>query len=215
MRREFLGDSYDAVKRMWHDILATWAPLYAEPRFIPEGLRSEFIFLTRIPMLLGKPKGHFSILNDPDTGIRLPGEENQAEGRTHIAISTIADQLQDGALCVITFDQSDYRNSGMKRDQQRRTKMVALAQKGFGSFYYVSHAPFLFAAPNPHSLLKVRMILKDAGIPENRLENIDGAPNHLMQPIGNKERCLWLISSLSLLKKQNDDLELYRQTMYT
>jgi hypothetical protein len=174
MRRDFLGDSYDAVKRMWHDILAAWVPLYAEPRFIPENLRSEFTLLTRIPMLSGKPKGQFSILNDPDTGIRLPGEENQAERRTHIAISTIADQLQGGALCVITFDQSDYRNKGMKRGQQRRTKMVALAQKGLGSFYYVSHAPFLFAAPDSHSLLKVRTILKNAGIPEKRLENIDG-----------------------------------------
>jgi hypothetical protein len=40
MRREFLGDSYDAVKRMWRDILVEWAPLYAEPRYIQADLRS-------------------------------------------------------------------------------------------------------------------------------------------------------------------------------
>ena len=28
----------------------------------------------------------YSILNDPDTGVRLPDEENQAEGCTHITL---------------------------------------------------------------------------------------------------------------------------------
>jgi hypothetical protein len=37
MKSQFLGDSYDAVKRMWHEMLADWAPLYAEPRFLPRG----------------------------------------------------------------------------------------------------------------------------------------------------------------------------------
>jgi hypothetical protein len=135
MKRGYLGDSYDAVKRMWQGMFVDWAPLYAEPRFIPEELRADFTLLTRIPMLLDKA-APFSILNDPGTGIRLPGEENQSEGRTHIAIDSIAGQLRSGALCVITFDQSDYRNSDMKRDQQRRAKMQALADKGFLSFYY-------------------------------------------------------------------------------
>lgn len=186
MRREYLGDSYDAVKRMWQDMLADWAPLYAEPRFIPENLRTEFTLLTRIPMLFGKPKGAFSILNDPDTGVRLPGEENQSEGRTHIAIDMIADQLWNGALCVITFDQSDYRNNGMKRDQQRRAKMRGLAGKGLHSFYYVSHAPFLFAVPDPHLFLQIRTILRNGGIPERRLESIDNMPNQGVHLIANK-----------------------------
>ncbi|MBU1181610.1 MAG: hypothetical protein KKF00_05485 [Proteobacteria bacterium] len=172
MKRDYLGDSYDAVKRMWQGMFADLAPLYAEPRFIQENLRAEFTLLTGIPMLLDKTKGVFSILNDPDTGIRLPGERNQSEGRTHIAIDTIATQLKRGPLCVITFDQSDYRNNGMKRNQQRRAKMQALAEKGLHSFYYVSHAPFLFAAPDLHSFLRIRTILRTAGIPEWRLESI-------------------------------------------
>ncbi|OPY85529.1 MAG: hypothetical protein A4E72_01922 [Syntrophus sp. PtaU1.Bin208] len=178
MRREFLGDSYDAVKRMWQDILAPWAPLYAEPRFIPAELRSEFTLLTRIPMLLETPPDDvFSILNDPDTGIRLPAQGNQSEGRTHISINSIADQLRIGAVCVVTFDQSDYRNNGMKRNEQRRAKMIALAQKGLYSFYYVSHAPFLFTVSDQYKLSKVRELIKNAGIPKNRLENIDVMPN--------------------------------------
>jgi len=38
MQREFLGDSYDAVKRLWGDALLSWAPVYAEPIFIPADL---------------------------------------------------------------------------------------------------------------------------------------------------------------------------------
>ena len=59
-----------------------WAPLYAEPRFLPKDLRGDFTRLTGIPVLTDQRPPRYSILNDPDTGVRLPGEENQAEGRT-------------------------------------------------------------------------------------------------------------------------------------
>ena len=177
MRRKYLGDSYDAIKRMWQDMLTDWAPLYAEPRFIPEDLRTEFTQLTRIPMLSDKPTEAFSILNDPDTGIRLPSERNQTERRSHITIDSIVYQLQNGAKCVITFDQSDYRTHGVKREEQRRAKMNSLAEKGVYSFYYASHATFLFAVPDTTALLRIQTILKNAGIPESRLESIDNIPN--------------------------------------
>ena len=32
----FLGDFYDAVKRLWQEAFSEWAPLLAEPRFIPK-----------------------------------------------------------------------------------------------------------------------------------------------------------------------------------
>ena len=176
MRREYLGDSYDAVKRMWQDMLTDWAMLYAEPRFIPEDLRAEFTQLTRIPMLPDKPTGAFSILNDPDTGVRLPGEVNQSEGPSHITINSIVQQLQNGTQCVITFDQSDYRNLCIKRKDQRGAKMGSLAEKGLYSFYYVSHATFLFAALDTHAFLRIQTILKNAGIPESRSESIDNMP---------------------------------------
>ena len=119
------------------------------------------------------PQATFSILNDPDTGIRLPGEQNQAEGRTHISINTIITQLRiSGAQCVITFDQSDYRNRGLTRDEQRQKKMRRLADEDFYSFYYVSHAPFLFAFPNTGALARIQGILKGAGVPEERFENL-------------------------------------------
>ena len=113
MKRNYLGDSYDALKRLWQELLADWAPLYATPTFIPIDLRQEFTQLTRIPMLPNDPPPIFSILNDPDTGIRLPDQANQTEGRTHISLKTIVNQLRDsGSQCVITYDQSNYRNIG-------------------------------------------------------------------------------------------------------
>jgi hypothetical protein len=175
MKREFFGDSYDAVKRMWREMLADWAPLYAEPRFFDdEQLRQDFTRLTGIPMLTNDRPEAYSILNDPDTGIRLPCEHNQTEGRTHIAINTIIGQLRTpGVRCAITFDQSDYRNSGQTRKEQREAKMRCLVDERFPCFYYVSHAPFLFAARNSEALDELQRILTGAGIPEKqRLEQL-------------------------------------------
>lgn len=176
MKRQYLGDSYDAVKRLWHDLLYEWAPLYADNRFIPDEMREDFTLLTRIPILpilTETPQKLFSILNDPDTGIRLPGEKNQNEGRSHISVSTIATQLKnDSVKCVITFDQSHYRHDRGSHMEQRHAKMVELRRNGFQSMFYVSHAPFCFAVRTPHALKELKGILMAAGIPANRLEEI-------------------------------------------
>lgn len=172
MRKAYLGDSYDAVKRMWQELFTDWSPLYAEPRFIPEDLRADFTRMTKIQMLPENPPKPYSILNDPDTGIRLPEEANQKEGRTHITTETIIKQLRSGAQCVIAFDQSDYRNHGLTRAEQRLAKMRSIDESGFYGFYYVSHACFLFATRDIQVLEKIKVIMKDAGIPETRLESV-------------------------------------------
>jgi hypothetical protein len=171
MKRDYLGDSYDAVKRLWQQVLAEWAPLYAERRFIPEDLRADFTRLTGVPMLHDAPSGPHSILNDPDTGIRLPDEDNQTESRRHIALPSICEQLRlDAARSVITFDQSDYRLGGLKLDLQRQAKMRYLAKAGLFTFYYVSHAPFLFAFSSLDARQQLRQRLLSFGIPDARLE---------------------------------------------
>jgi hypothetical protein len=91
MKRDYLGDSFDAVKR-GSKCSPGFAPLYAEPLFIiPPDLRRDFTQLTGIPMLLDTAPSRYSILNDPDTGIRLPNEVKQTESRTHITLITIRD----------------------------------------------------------------------------------------------------------------------------
>jgi len=171
MKREFFGDSFDAVKRLWRDTLQEWAPLHAESRFIPEELKADFTRLTKIPVFTVIPTRSFSIFNDPDTGIRLPGEANQKEGRSHISIDTISQQLRmDHLKCVVTFDQSYYRHSKGSHSEQRRSKMREIESNGFHAFYYVSHAPFLFAAPSAQLLSELKGILNAAGIPVTRFD---------------------------------------------
>lgn len=146
MKRKFLGDSYDAVKRLWQEAFSEWAPLLAEPRSIPEDIRGEFTTVTRIPLLNDHRPAVYSIFNDPDTGIRLPDRENQNEGVTHINLATIANQLSNStARCVLTFDQSHHRELGFTPADQRNAKVLWLRRRGLCAFYYVSHAPFLFA----------------------------------------------------------------------
>jgi hypothetical protein len=71
---------------------------------------------------------------------------------------------------VITYDQSHYRNIGLKLNEQHQAKMRGLAEEGLQSFYYVSHAPFLFAVPDTDALQQIHEILKNAGIPEERFD---------------------------------------------
>jgi hypothetical protein len=138
---------------------------------IPDDLQEEFTRLTGIPMLSDSPPEPYSILNDPDTGIRLPGERNQRESRTHIALPSIRSLLQHtGLRAVITFDQSDYRRSELNRDQQGHAKLRFLADAGLFAFYYVSHAPFLFVFPDVGSERQLKERLRSFGIPEERFE---------------------------------------------
>lgn len=171
MKRQFLGDSYDSVKRLWQEAFSDWAPLLAEPRYIPEEIRGAFTTLTRIPLLEGRRPSAYSIFNDPDTGIRLPDRKNQTEGATHINLATIVSQLAiSGVRCVLTFDQSHHRELGFSPADQRNAKGSWLRSQGVCAFYYVSHAPFLFAFRENAHMETARDRLLEFGIPEHRIE---------------------------------------------
>lgn len=170
MKRQYLGDSYDAVKRLWQEIFAEWAPLFAEPRFIPEDIRDDFTRITRIPILSAHRRSAYSIFNDPDTGVRLPDRANQKESVTHISLATIESQLRDPAVrCVVTFDQSHHREPGFTPEDQRNSKVFWLRRQKLHAFYYVSHAPFLFAFSMRDLMEEVRERLLEAGIPHSRI----------------------------------------------
>lgn len=176
MKRDYLGDSYDAVKRLWQQIFEGWAPLFAEPQFIPGDLRADFTRLTGIPVIGQRLPSAYSVLNDPDTGIRLPSQSNQTEGRSHVSVKKILKQLEDKRVkCVITFDQSRHRIPGYSAVEQRKAKLAALVERGAPSFYYVSHAPFLFAFQDAASMQEGAERISNAGVPMARLEGRDGA----------------------------------------
>lgn len=170
MKRQFLGDSYDAVKRLWQEAFYGWAPLLAEPRFIPEDIRDDFTTITRIHLLNDNRPPVYSIFNDPDTGIRLPDRANQKESVAHINLATIAIQLKNSAVrCVLTFDQSHHREPGFTPADQRNAKVLWLHSQGLRGFYYVSHAPFLFAFSKDAHMKTARARLLHLGIPESRI----------------------------------------------
>ena len=113
LKRISLGDSYDAVKRLWAETLSDWGPLFAEPVFVPEELRDDFTKMTRIPILGDARPTAYSILNDPDTGIFTPEREDQIVGRSHTSLQAIRVQLSAPEVrCVVTFDQSNHRKAG-------------------------------------------------------------------------------------------------------
>ena len=72
--------------------------------------------------------------------------------------------------CVITFDQSQHRSPGYSPYEQRQEKLAALIEGGAPSFYYVSHAPFLFAFQDVASMQQAAQRISNAGVPKTRLE---------------------------------------------
>lgn len=173
LNRKYLGDSFDAVKRVWADVLSGWAPLYANPRFIPSDLRSEFTAYTHIPVLSKDHVGNHAVLNDPDTGIYAPSREDQRVSVKHVSLGYIQHQLRNPFVrCVVTFDQSKHRTKKQTASDQRCAKLIWLERRGIPAFFYVSHAPFLFAFANPTDLKHASERFIQAGIPSTRFHRL-------------------------------------------
>lgn len=71
---------------------------------------------------------------------------------------------------MVCFDQSHKREAGFGAGEQRAVKRAHLNQRGWFSFYYVSHAPFLFASRSDLVLDRIIATLVASGIPAARLE---------------------------------------------
>ncbi len=171
MRDIYLGDSYDIVKRFWTYALREIAPMHAHSRFIPRNLRGRFSAITTVPILDPNhlPDRPFGLLLDPHTGIPLPDARSQEVTIALAPIPFIAEQFAKLAPSfIVCFDQTHDRHRSKDRgiDDQREAKREALLSLGIYSFYYLSHAPFLFMANDVGILTRVRSALIAAGIPE-------------------------------------------------
>lgn len=173
MHRDFLGDSFDIVKRFWAERLTGIAPLLAHPRFIPSDVRRDFERLVCIPVLDEERTRDraFGLFLDPDTGIPLPGSTTQKATRSYAPVSFVTTELlRLRPRYLICFDQSHDRMCGHPKLEQRRMKLAAFRSHQVACMYYVSHAPFLFAALEETDLDLVRRRLVESGIPEGRFE---------------------------------------------
>jgi hypothetical protein len=173
MRDKYLGDTYDLIKRFWSESLRSIAPLYAHYRFVPNEIRSKYTAITLIPVIDAPPHDPFGILLDPHTGIPLPSEAPENTTLSHAPLSFLVQINEEfRPAYMICFDQSYHRNhkNSLTREGQRLQKVELLQKKGISSFYYVSHAPFLFAAQKKETLDAIRAQLMSLGIPKSRFE---------------------------------------------
>jgi len=174
MRENYLGDSYDLVKRFWCASLKPIAPLYAHARFAPAEIRARYTAVMLIPILESQPRGRFGILLDPHTGIPLSDESfDGATGSLASLPFVVQVNKELRPNYMICFDQSYHRQHGLTREDQRDLKREFLRERGIESFYYVSHAPFLFVAPKRKILAGIRDRLTSLGIPTCRFEPRD------------------------------------------
>jgi hypothetical protein len=173
MLAKYLGDSYDLVKRFWAESLRSVAPLYAHPRFVRPAIRQPYTLVTSIPVLDTDklPPRPFGLLFDPHTGIPLPDESVTEASPSHAPLPFIAQvNATLRPAYAICFDQSLHRHHALSKQQQLEKKREFLGGKGIGSFYYDSHAPFLFMAERSEFLSAVKARLVSLGVPPDRFE---------------------------------------------
>jgi hypothetical protein len=172
LRDIYLGDSYDIVKRFWAESLRSISPLYAHPRFIPVDIRAQYTAVTTIPILdlVKPPECPIGLLLDPHTGIPLSSKSTAEASASHAPLAFIAwvnNRLRPEY--IICFDQSYYRRHELNRKGQLEKKRELLREMGIDSFYYYSHAPFLFMAGDASALGAVKERLVSLGVPQERL----------------------------------------------
>jgi len=175
MHEQYLGDSFDILKRFWVDLLSPSATMLVHSRFIPIDLRPRFTQLTGATIYdpdtpVNSP---YSLLLDPHTGIPLPDAQNQRQRVSHAPIDFIASLFEDANLSFVAcYDQTKRRQARFSLSDQLDAKRTQLLDHGINSFYYVSHAPFLFASRSCDTLHKIRQRMIDAGIPVNTSKTI-------------------------------------------
>ena len=175
MQEEYLGDSYDLVKRFWAENLRSIAPLYAHPRFVPESLRPRFTHLSKIKMFdpEDRPTGKFGLFLDPDTGIPFfNGSHGKDTGkRVSLPFIVEANKVYQPSY-LICYDQSHHRTRVVGKSEQMKKKMEFLKAEGLQSFYYNSHAHFLFIAEQQETLAAIYERLTSLGVPPSRLKQL-------------------------------------------
>ena len=166
MDQRYLGDSYDLVKRFFCQILSPIASLYAHEKFVPPGIREAYTKLTGIQVFGTRPEGRFGVLLDPDTGA-TDGHVT----RKHASLQFIADVNREfRPAYIVCFDQSYHRKHKNDKKEQRLAKLLRLRALGLQSFYYSSHAPFLFAAESREVVDVIFDLLRFEGIPDRFLQ---------------------------------------------
>jgi hypothetical protein len=168
MKREFLGDSYDLVKRFWAENLSSIAPVYADERFVPKDIRNDYTQMTRIPIFHDLVTHPFAIFLDPCTGIPRVTNTARKPTKMYAPLPFIIEVFEKRhPEFLVCFDQSFGFNDN--KEVCMEVKMDVLISKGLCAFYYISHANFLFASESPGIIASIKKQLISLGIPDERL----------------------------------------------
>jgi hypothetical protein len=171
---KYLGDSFDIVKRFWADCLGSVAPLFAHTKFVPQNIQEKYERMVGVRLLPadGLPVC-FGLFLDPNTGIPLPTSSSQGATASHATVSFIVREFNRlKPTYMVCFEQSHDRSCGLTRREQRDSKRRALQSNRIVSFYYVSHAPFLFMARDDATLQRLLDCITNAGMPSSRFERM-------------------------------------------
>lgn len=172
MDQEFLGDSYDLVKRFWAENLSSIAPIYADERFVPDGIRDAYTKMTRIPLFQHSVSHPFAIFLDPCTGIPRLTNPLRKPTKKYAPLPFIVEVFEKyHPEFLICFDQSfGYNESKEVSMEEKRTQLTS---NGLFAFYFSSHANFLFVSESYETITVLRKRLITLGIPDARLKPHD------------------------------------------
>lgn len=176
MRSEFLGDSYDIVKRFFCETLRSLGyTVYIDPLFTGDWSAQErktfYHFLGVKPYAGAKPaSGVTAIFLDPDTGV------NEMGSPSHVSYQRLVEEAKNHSV-VFAFDQA-FSRAG-EAGPKLQAKLQKLSELGCAALYYASHAHFLFVSRERERLAQLRGELLARGLPASRL--IEAAPNPIME----------------------------------
>ena len=165
MRAEFLGDSYDIVKRFFCEVVRSLGfTVYIDAMLTGAWSGQEesffrFLGVQRCPAA-HQLHGMTALFLDPDTGV------NEKGSPAHVSYGRLVQEAENHAL-VFSFDQAFSRagESGPKL----QVKLGAMASRGCAALYYASHAHFLFVSREHAHLRRLRTHLVELGLPAERL----------------------------------------------
>ena len=186
MKSDFLGDSYDLVKRFFIHSLASFGAWAVHPMLTEDQERFGEQQIAVYQSLLGgirivshqvlhadtNREDYFApcmkhdgpLLLDPNIGFKLRSSRSVDHLHQPDIVPIVNDRL------VLIFDQS--RSRYLQRDgieAALRAKLEGLAAAGLCAMVYRSHACFLFVSKDFQEIARVRGILTQAGLPERRL----------------------------------------------
>jgi hypothetical protein len=167
MNPDFLGDSFDIVKRFFCQELANLGyRVLVDPMFTGDWKGREQAFFQLIcahPELSANESRHTALFIDPDTGVR------EIDGKLHVSFDRLVRAASSNAL-VFSFDQSFSRQA--KPDEVMSRKLATIEAQGCYGMYYNSHARFLFVSSQQVRLRELRNHLVSLGLPSERLLHI-------------------------------------------